>query len=203
MKILLSATDTVTLGKVLALAVSDDKYKLHLRTVRIASDGAGTVSFTATDGYIAHRVSVVADTVDIEDMPHYDLVIDGIMFVGALLTAAKNTVKRGTVELFTSYDGVVNVSSGSVNVACDIWDMDTPPLGAILSDTADIEAGVLFNGTKLGDIVKAATLVAGKDGIITMETMNTRKPGKITADSETLSFLGVIMPCRSEVHSSR
>jgi len=200
MKLLLSATDTVTLGKVLALAVSNDKVKLHLRTVWIASDGAGTVSFTATDGYIAHRVSVESG---VESMPDYDLVIDGIVFIGALLMAAKNTVKGGTVELSTTYDGVVNVSSGSVNVACDIWDIDTPPLGAILSDTADIEAGVLFNGTKLGDIVKGATLVAGKNGIITMATMNTRKPGKITADSDTLSFIGVIMPCRSEAHSTR
>jgi hypothetical protein len=203
MKILLSATNAVTLGKVLALAVSDDKYKLHLRTVRIASDGAGRISFTATDGYIAHRVGVVADTVDIESMPDYDLVIDGATFTGALVNTGKLAGKNGTVELSTNYNGVVNVSNGSVNVACDIWDMDTPPLGAILSDTADIEAGVLFNGTKLGDIVKAATLVAGKNGIITMETMNTRKPGKLTADSETLSFLGVIMPCRSEAHSRR
>jgi hypothetical protein len=200
MKILLSATNAVTLGKVLALAVSNDKVKLHLRTVRIASDGAGTVSFTVTDGYIAHRVSVESG---VESMPEYDLVIDGATFTGALVNTGKLAGKNGTVELSTTYDGVVNVSSGSVNVACDIWDMDTPPLGAILSDTADIEAGVLFNGTKLGDIVKAATLVAGKDGIITMATMNTRKPGKITADSGTLSFLGVIMPCRSEAHSTR
>jgi hypothetical protein len=200
MKILLSATDAVTLGKVLALAVSDDKVKLHLRTVHIASDGAGTVSFTATDGYIAHRVSVESG---VESMPDYALVIDGIVFIGALLMAAKNTVKGGTVELSTTYDGVVNVSAGSVNVACDIWDIDPPLLDSILSDTADIEAGVLFNGTKLGDIVKAATLVAGKNGIITMATMNTRKPGKITADSDTLSFLGVIMPCRSEANSTR
>jgi hypothetical protein len=200
MEILLSATDAVTLGKVLALAVSNDKVKQHLRTVHISSDGAGTVSFTVTDGYIAHRVSVESG---VESMPKYDLVIDGVTFTGALLTAAKNTVKNGTVELSTSYDGVVNVSSGSVNVACDIWDIDAPLLESILSDTADIESGVLFNGAKLGDIVKAATLVAGKDGIITIETMNTRKPGKLTADSETLSFIGVIMPCRSKAYSSR
>jgi hypothetical protein len=198
MKILLSATDAVTLGKVLALAVSDDKYKLHLRTVRIASDGAGRISFTATDGYIAHRVGIVADTVDIESMPDYDLVIDGVSFTSALTNAGKLAGKNGTVELSTTYDGVVNVSSGSVNVACDIWDIDPPLLDSILSNTADIEAGVLFNGTKLGDIVKAATLVAGKNGIVTMETMNTRKPGKITADSDTLSFIGVIMPCRQD-----
>jgi hypothetical protein len=136
-------------------------------------------------------------------MPDYDLVIDGVTFTSALLTAAKNTVKGGTVELSTTYDGVVNVCAGSVNAPCDIWDINAPLLDSILSNTADIEPGVLFNGTKLGDIVKAATLVAGKNGIITMATMNTRKPGKITADSETLSFLGVIMPCRSEVHSTR
>jgi hypothetical protein len=200
MKILLSATNAVTLGKVLALAVSNDKVKLHLRTVRIASDRAGTVSFTVTDGYIAHRVSVESG---VESMPDYDLVIDGATFTGALVNTGKLAGKNGTVELSTNYNGVVNVSNGSVNVACDVWNIDTPPLDAILSDTADIEAGVLFNGTKLGDIVKAATLVAGKNGIITMATMNTRKPGKITADSETLSFLGVIMPCRSESHSRR
>jgi hypothetical protein len=198
MKLLLSATDAATLGKVLALAISDDKVKLHLRTVRIASDGAGTISFTATDGYIAHRVSVESG---VESMPDYDLVIDGIVFIGALLMAAKNTVKGGTVELSTTYDGVVNVSSGSVNVACDVWNIDTPPLDSIIADTADIEAGVLFNGTKLGDIVKAATLVTGKNGIVTMSTMNTRKPGKLTADSDTLSFIGVIMPCRSETYA--
>jgi hypothetical protein len=195
MKILLSATDAVTLGKVLALAVSDDKVKLHLRTVHISGDGAGTVSFTATDGYIAHRVIVETG---VESMPDYDLVIDGVSFTSALTNAGKLAGKNGTVELSTSYDGVVNVSSGSVNVACDIWDIDPPLLDSILSNTADIEAGVLFNGTKLGDIVKAATLVAGKNGIVTMETMNTRKPGKITADSDTLSFIGVIMPCRQD-----
>jgi hypothetical protein len=203
MKLLLSATDAVTLGKVLALAVSDDKVREHLRTVHISSDGAGTVSFTATDGYIAHRVSVAADTVDIESMPKHDLVIYGVTFTSALTNAGKFAGKRGTVELSTTYDGVVNVCAGSVNVACDIWDIDAPLLDSILSDTADIEAGVLFNGTKLGDIVKAATLVAGKNGIITMATMNTCKPGKITADSETLSFIGVIMPCRSEAYSTR
>jgi hypothetical protein len=54
----------------------------------------------------------------------------------------------------------------------------------------------LFNGKYLGDLIDAATLWAGKDSPITVESVHATKPSRIVSANYSGTFTGVVMPQR-------
>ena len=200
MRLTISTNTAKVLAKALPLALERaGSTRVHLTYVEI-SNIDGTLTFTATNGYVAFRIGVDSHG----DMPNTPIMAMGKELCKALADSAKAAGKdTPTVSLeygwhkgFNSH--TVSVSAGTTFTDVYCADLERLPLDSILADTPDSEAGVLLNGNFLTDIAKAATLCAGDSGLVTVETLNTRKAGKITAYSRGIEFVGVIMPCRQE-----
>lgn len=200
MKLSVSTNTAKVIAKALPLALERaGSGKVHLTYVEIANID-GTLTFTATNGYVAFRIGVDSHG-ELPDTPIYAM---GKELCKALTDSAKAAGKyTPTVSLeygwhkgLNRHTVTVSADTALIDVQCD--DIYFPPVGAILADTHESESGVLLNGSFLTDIAKAATLCAGDSGLVTVETLNTRKAGKITAYSPGIEFLGVIMPCRQE-----
>ena len=199
MKLQLTSGDATALGKAVVAATGTNPAQQHLHCVQISQNENG-VMFVATDSYVAHRVIVNNS----ETTVARELLVNGSELSKALVSVAKNAGKNGTITLATDYSGDIIITNGKDSITIEESGYrHYPALKSIIDGVTDIESNVSFNGDKLATVVKAATLVAGKDSLITFETMNTRKPARITADNGTLSFTGVVMPCRTMADSRR
>jgi hypothetical protein len=158
---------------------------------------AGVHTFTTTDSYRLHTVTV-ADSIPLHD----DNVILSGDIVKAVQACAKAVGKNGNVVL-EHFDGSVNVSGvndigaaiSRVTVEC-LDSFEFPTCRSIIDRATDIELPALFNGKYLAGLIDAATLWAGKDRPVTVESIHASKPGRITAANDYGTFTGVIMPQR-------
>lgn len=200
MKLTISTNTAKVLAKALPLALERaGSQRVHLTYIEIANI-EGTLTFTATNGYVAFRIGVDSHG-ELPDTPIYAM---GKELCKALTDTAKAAGKyTPTISLeygwhkgLNRHTVTVSADTALTDVQCD--DIYFPPLDTILAANHDSETGVLLNGSFLADIAKAATLCAGDSGLVTVETLNTRKAGKITAYSSGIQFVGLIMPCRQE-----
>lgn len=207
MKLSISNNTAKVLSKVLPLALEPPKSnRQHLTYVKI-SDIDGVLTFTATNGYVAFRIGIDNETVSADivgDLPMFPIMANGNDLCKALGDIAKNVSKCDT-RISLAYDdhtlssyGVITVTGGSSTVEVFCADIEQPDLAPLLIANNDSEPRVLFNGKYLTDIVKAATLIAGDSNLVTVDSLNTSKPGKITANGVELMFTGIIMPYRQD-----
>jgi len=205
MKLQINTATAKVIAKALPLALEKTNTgRQHLTYVHVA-DIDGVLTFTATNGYIAFSIAVDS----YGDRPTDPFTVQGKELCKALGDAVKGAGKN-TPNIHLSHFYDVSHNSYVVTVASDTTfhtvicaDIYFPPVGSILADKHDNESGVLLNGKYFTDIVTAATLCAGDSNLVTVESLNTCKAGRITADSKGIQFTGVIMPCRSEAHSTR
>jgi hypothetical protein len=212
MKITLSTAQAVTLSKAIKDAIGTDPIRNHLMTVEILTS-SGAATFTATDGYRMHRVTIAAgDGWQFE--PGETINVAGKELVTNLALFAKNNgAGDGSVTLANMTDdgsAILNLmmtSSSSMVVVVDTIDRELPNCGAIInSEPATSELVCQFNAEYLADIITAAGIVGkikkakGVDAMspIKILNINPSKPCHITAanDDMGMEFHGVIMPQR-------
>jgi hypothetical protein len=200
MKLSISTNTAKVIAKALPLALEKTNTgRQHLTYVQVA-DIDGVLTFTATNGYIAFSIGVDSHG----DRPTNPFTVQGKELCKALADIAKTASKlEPTVSLSYGYEQPdpchsVKVSGQNSTVKVMCADIYFPPVGSILADKHDNESGVLLNGKYFTDIVTAATLCAGDSNLVTVESLNTCKAGRITADSKGIQFTGVIMPCRQD-----
>jgi hypothetical protein len=181
--------------KAVDTARATDKMRLALTGVNWEIV-AGVHTFTATDSYRLHTVSIPDPTATYEN----SVLLSGDI-VKAVQVCAKAVGKTGTV-LLGRVENTVNVSG--VNVAGDTVSTVTveclsneyPTCRSIIDGATDIELPALFNGKYLAGLIDGATLWAGKDSPITVESVHATKPSRITAANDYGTFTGLVMPQR-------
>jgi hypothetical protein len=128
--------------------------------------------------------------------------------VKAVQVCAKAVGKTGNVSLelgeyaedirrFCDVSGV-NIAGDTVSrVAVECLDYSQfPTCRSIIDGATDIELPALFNGKYLAGLIDGATLWAGKDSPIIVETIHATKPSRITAANDYGTFTGLVMPQR-------
>ena len=181
--------------KAVDTARATDKMRLALTGVNWEIV-AGVHTFTATDSYRLHTVSIPDPTATYEN----SVLLSGDI-VKAVQVCAKAVGKTGTV-LLGRVENTVNVSG--VNVAGDTVSTVTveclsneyPTCRSIIDGATDIELPALFNGKYLAGLIDGATLWAGKDGQIVVESIHATKPSRVTATNDYGTFIGLVMPQR-------
>jgi hypothetical protein len=212
MRITLSTAQAVTLAKAIKPAIGTDPIRNHLMTVEIAATDGGA-TFTATDGYRMHQVTVAAANGWAYE-PGEKINVAGKELVANLALLAKtNGTGDGTVTLANETEdrsqilNLMMTSSSSMVVVVDEIAREFPNCGAILNtEPATSELVCQFDSEYLADIITAAGVV-GKikksKGIeatspIKILNLNPSKPCHITATNADMGmeFYGVIMPQR-------
>jgi hypothetical protein len=205
MKITLTPAQAVALAKGIAPAISTELGKHNLHSVKIETRG-DYATFTATDGYRLHQITVPQTIILITD----PLQVGGVELVGALLIAAKATGKGiDTVELLYQHDGKIVVTGTGVSSNVPVVDVDFPACASILDPLPETESGAYYDTAYLADIVTAAGHISGKkkagsgyldDGqLVKIENIHPKKPMHVTAQSVAtgMQFHGVLMPRRA------
>lgn len=158
----------------------------------------GVHTFTTTDSYRLHTVTVPDTGATYDD----SVLLSGDI-VKAIQVCAKAAGKGGTV-LLERFDGSVNVSgvndigAAISRVTVDILNNEFPTCRSIIDGANDIELPALFNGKYLGGLIDAATLWAGKDRPVKIESIHASKPGRVSSANSIGTFTGVIMPQRGD-----
>ena len=195
MKIELPGGVAVDMFKALDIARGRDAMRVALSGVNWEIVG-GVHTFTTTDSYRLHTVTVPDTGATYDD----SVLLSGDI-VKAIQVCAKAIGKNGTV-LLERFDGSVNVSgvndigAAISRVTVDILNNEFPTCRSIIAGANDIELPALFNGKYLGGLIDAATLWAGKDKPVVVESIHATKPGRVTAANDYGTFTGVIMPQR-------
>jgi DNA polymerase III sliding clamp (beta) subunit (PCNA family) len=196
MRIELSGGVAVDMFKALDIARGRDAMRVALTGINWEIAG-GVHTFTTTDSYRLHTVTVPDTGATYED----SVILSGDI-VKAVQVAAKAAGKGGNVVL-ERFDGSVNVSgvndigAAISRVTVDILNNEFPTCRSIIDGATDIELPALFNGKYLAGLIDAATLWAGKDRPVTVESIHATKPGRVTAANDYGVFTGVIMPQRA------
>ena len=162
--------------------------------------------FTATDSYRLHSVAI-GDAVSIN--AGLSGIAQSILLSGDIVKAvqvcAKAVGKAGNVVLGLAGDSSKHCFVSGVNVAGDtvsrvtvecLDSLEFPQCRGIVDGANDIELPALFNGKYLAGLIDAATLWAGKDRPVTVESIHARKPGRVTAANDYGTFTGIVMPQR-------
>jgi DNA polymerase III sliding clamp (beta) subunit (PCNA family) len=160
---------------------------------------AGVHIFTATDSYRLHTVSIPDPTATYEN----SVLLSGDI-VKAVQVCAKAVGKAGNVLLALAGDSSKHCFVSGVNVAGDTVSRVTveclsneyPTCRSIIDGATDIELPALFNGKYLAGLIDGATLWAGKDGQIVVESIHATKPSRVTATNDYGTFIGLVMPQR-------
>ena len=195
MKIELPGGVAVDMFKALDIARGRDAMRGALSGVNWEIAG-GVHTFTTTDSYRLHTVTVPDTGATYDD----SVILSGDI-IKAVQFCAKAAGKGGTV-LLERFDGNVNLTGADsmgaalLGANVDILDNEFPTCRSIIDGATDIELPALFNGKYLAGLIDAATLWAGKDSPITVETIHATKPGRVTAANDYGTFTGVIMPQR-------
>jgi DNA polymerase III sliding clamp (beta) subunit (PCNA family) len=201
MKITLTTAQSVALAKGIAPAISKDKY--HLQSVQIITTGE-CVTFTATDGYRMHRITVPQTDCTAGDK----FTVLGSELCATLLATAK-AIGKGTRDVVIEYDldGVVEITDGRRIEFITETDIEFPECAAILDVNVETESGACYDTVYLAEIVTAAGHVSGKakknayddSQLVKIENIHPRKPMHVTAQSTAtgMQFHGVLMPRRA------
>ena len=203
MKITLTTVQAVALAKSIAPAISDDPVRVHLQTVQVVTTGEN-VTFTATDGYRMHRITVPQTDID----PCEPLQLGGVELVGALLGTARAIGKgSGVIELHYDYGTKVVTTGAGVSLNVPILDVEYPSCAHILDPEPETESGAYYDTVFLADLVTAAGYISGKtkkgsgNDVQRVKIMNIhpRKPMHVTTEnySTGMTFYGVLMPRRA------
>ena len=212
MRITLSTAQSVTLAKAIKPAIGTDPIRVHLTTVELAATDGG-VTFTATDGYRLHQVTIAASDGWLS-VPGETINVAGKELVSNLALFAKNNGKgdgsvtlRNVTEDDAPISNLMMTSSSSMVVVVDVIGRDFPNCASILnSEPATSELVCQFESEYLADIVTAAGAVSKankRKGMPAMApikilNLNPSKPCHVTATNTDLgmTFHGVIMPQR-------
>ena len=202
MKLTLTTAQAVSLAKGIAPAISTEPKRYHLQAIQITTTGE-YATFTATDGYRLHRITVPQSSIASCDT----FLVDGKELVGALLAAAKD-IGKGSADIVIDYDldGVVEVIGGGLTKFVTELDLEFPPCGSLLDAGAEIESGAYYHAPYLADIATAAAHVSGKArkgshddaGMVQIVNVHPSKPMHVTAQSTVtgMQFHGLLMPQR-------
>lgn len=206
MKITLTTAQAASLAKGIAPAISTDKLKLNLLGVLVDTTATESVTFTATDGYRLHRITVPQSSVD--NVGLFALV--GAELVSALLNASKAIGKAsGVIELTYDYSSNSMVTGGGLTVTVPVAYGEFPACAAILDVNVETESGACYDTVYLADMVTAAGHISGKGKVgpkyldhcqlVKIENIHPRKPMHVTAQSVAtgMQFHGVLMPRRA------
>lgn len=203
MKITLTTAQAVALAKSIAPAVSDDPVRVHLQTVQVVTTGEN-VTFTATDGYRMHRITVPQTDID----PCEPLQLGGVELVGALLGTAKAIGKgSGAIEMHYDYGTKVVATGAGESMNIPVLDVGFPTCDHILDPEPETEPGAYYDTVFLADLVTAAGHISGKtkkgsaNDVQRVKIMNIhpRKPMHVTTENYVtgMTFYGVLMPRRA------
>lgn len=203
MKITLTTAQAVALAKSIAPAVSDDPVRVHLQTVQVVTTGEN-VTFTATDAYRLHRITVPQTDID----PCEPLQLGGVELVGALLGTARAIGKgSGVIELHYDYGTKVVATGAGESMNVPVLDVAFPSCAHILDPEPETESGAYYDTVFLADLVTAAGYISGKtkkgsgNDVQRVKIMNIhpRKPMHVTTEnySTGMTFYGVLMPRRA------
>lgn len=199
MRIELPGGVAVNMFKSVNTARANDKTRLALTAVNWEIVG-GVHTFTATDSYRLHTVSIPDPTATYSD----SVVLSGYV-IDAVKNCAKAIGKGGNVvlEIGEKFDAKycdvygTHVVGGVIDtniVQC--LSIEYPSCRSIIDGASQIELPALFNGKYLGELVDAATLWAGKDSPVIVESVHATKPSRIVSANEFGTFTGVVMPQR-------
>jgi hypothetical protein len=203
MKITLTTAQAVALAKSIAPAISDDPVRIQLRAVQVSTTGE-YVTFTATDGYRMHQVTV--PQTDIESCESFQ--VGGVELVGALLGTAKAIGKgSGAIELTYDYGDKVVAAAAGMTLNIPVLDIEFPPCASILDTPVETESGAYYHAPYLADMAAAAGHVSGKvkkgthddAGMVQIVNIHPNKPMHVTAQSTAtgMQFHGLLMPQRA------
>ena len=204
MKITLTTAQAVALAKSIAPAVSDNPAHPHLHTVQVVTTGEH-VTFTATDGYRLHRITVPQTDID----PCEPLQLGGVELVGALLGIAKAIGKgSGAIELAYDYGTKVVATGAGESMNVPALDIGFPSCTSILAPYPETESGAYYDTVFLADIVTAAGHISGKTKKgsandaqrVKIMNIHPRKPMHVTTENYVtgMTFYGVLMPRRAK-----
>ena len=205
MKITLTTAQAVSLAKSISPAISTEPMKYHLHSVQVHT-ADGTTTFTATDGYRLHRITVPQTSG--ESCEPFQ--VGGVELVGALLGTAK-AIGKGidSVELVTEIGDKMVATGAGVTMNIPIVNVDFPACASILDVNLETESGASYDTVYLADMITAAGHISGKKkvaakyisdaGMVKIENIHPRKPMHVTASSTVtgMQFKGVLMPRRA------
>ena len=204
MKITLTTVQAVALAKSIAPAISDNPAHPHLHTVQVVTTGEH-VTFTATDGYRMHRITVPQTDID----PCEPLQLSGVELVGALLGTARAIGKgSGVIEMHYDYGTKVVATGAGDSMNVPVLDVAFPSCTAILAPYPETESGAYYDTVFLADIVTAAGHISGKTKKgsandaqrVKIMNIHPRKPMHVTTENYVtgMTFYGVLMPRRAK-----
>lgn len=156
----------------------------------------GVHTFTATDSFRLHTV-LISDPLAI----HADSVLLSGDIVKAVISCGKATGKNGNV-LLERFDGFVNVSAVNdiganiARVTVECLAHEFPQCRSIIDGATEIELPARFDGKYLAGLIDAATVWAGKNGQVSVESIHARKPARVSAANDYGTFTGIVMPQR-------
>lgn len=204
MKITLTTAQAVSLAKGIAPAISTEPMKYNLHSIQVLTTGE-YATFTATDGYRLHSITV--PQTDIDPIPTFQ--VGGVELVGALLGTAKAVGKgSGDIVLTTDIDGKVVATGAGVTMNIPIVNVEFPACASILDTLRDVtESGAHYDTVYLAEIITAAGHISGKakknaygsEQLVKIENIHPKKPMHVTAQSVAtgMQFHGVLMPRRA------
>jgi DNA polymerase III sliding clamp (beta) subunit (PCNA family) len=175
MRIEIDSNAAVNLFKAVDKARAADPMRIALTGINWEIVG-GVHIFTATDSYRLHTVSIPDSTATYSD----SVLLSGDV-VKAVQVCAKAGGKGGILTL-ERYDTFVKVS-GFNNVGVTVTEM-----------TVNLILNTEYPTCR--SIIDGATLWAGKDSPITVESVHARKPSRIVSANDYGVFTGVVMPQR-------
>ena len=190
------------LAKSIAPAISLDPIRIQLHSVQVVTTGE-YATFTATDGYRMHRVTV--PQTDIESCEPFQ--VGGVELVGALLGAAKAIGKGdGIVVLDYHYGDKVIATGAGMTLNVPVVHIEFPPCASILDTPVKTESGAYYHAPYLADIATAASHISGKArkgshdnaGMVQLVNIHPNKPMHVTAQNTVtgMQFHGLLMPQR-------
>ena len=202
MKITLTTIQAISLAKSIAPAISTDATRVHLHSIQVTTTGE-YVTFTATDGYRLHQITV--PQTDIESCDTFQ--VGGVELVGALLGTAKAIGKdNGAIVLDYHYGDKVVATGAGMTLNVPVVHVEFPPCAAILDLNVETESGACYHAPYLADIATAASHISGKarkggpdnGGMVKIVNIHPNKPMHVTAQSVAtgMQFHGVLMPQR-------
>jgi DNA polymerase III sliding clamp (beta) subunit (PCNA family) len=203
MKLTLTTAQAVSLAKGIAPAISTEPMKHNLHSIQVATTGE-SATFTATDGYRLHSITV--PQTDIESLEPFQ--VGGVELVGALLGTAKAAGKgNGVIELVLRQEWVIATAAG-VTMNVPVMNVEFPACATILDTLRDVtESGACYDTVYLAEIVTAAGHISGKakknvyddSQLVKIENIHPKKPMHVTAQSVAtgMQFHGVLMPRRA------
>jgi len=204
MNITLTTAQAVALAKGIAPAISKEPGRYHLHSVQVVTADE-YVTFTATDGYRMHQITVPREPGRVEKSDPFQ--VGGAEFVAALLSAAK-AIGKGVARISFQCNerGEAEVKSTFGRIDVPVVHVEFPPCAAILDTPVETESGAYYHAPYLADIATAAAHISGKAkkgthddaGMIQIVNIHPRKPMHVTAQNTVtgMQFRGLLMPQR-------